>query len=80
MKFFFYLLPLMAACGSPDTPLDADTRKRIDSIATEHIRLARNEMDSLCQQSRSGKLPGLVDSIRQIRLQEIEQQLKTIPR
>ncbi len=67
-------------CGGPNTPLDADTRQKIDSISAAQIRLARAEMDTLCQRERDTTLPRLIDSIRQKRLSEIQQQLKTVPR
>lgn len=75
------LLPLLlfTACGSPDTPLDADTRQVIDSISTAQINIARNASDSLCKQRRLTELPHLVDSIKRHRIQEIQEQLKTIP-
>ena len=71
---------LLFACDGPNTPLDAVTRQTIDSIATAEIRLARVELDSLCQLQQTTVLPLLVDSIKQKRLQEIQQQLKTIPK
>ena len=71
---------LFAACGSPNTPLDADTRRVIDSISTYQINLARTELDTLCQRQRVAEMPRLVDSIKQIRLREIEEKLKTVPR
>ena len=75
------LLPLsQLSCGSSNTPLDADTREAIDSISAERVRLIGLEMDTLCQQRRTAELPRLVDSIRQVRLREIQEQLKTVPK
>lgn len=75
------LLPLLpAACGSPNTPLDAKTLRAIDSISTAQINLARTELDSLCQQQRVAEMPRLLDSIRQIRMREIQEKLKNVPR
>jgi len=74
----YYLL--FTSCGSPNTPLDAETRRVIDSISTYQINLARTELDTLCQRQRMTEMPRLVDSIRQIRLREIEEKLKTVPR
>jgi hypothetical protein len=74
------LLLLLASCGSPETPLDADTRQMIDSITSAQISLARMELDSLCQQRRAAELPHLVDSIKEVRLREIQEQLKTVPK
>lgn len=68
------------SCGSPNTPLDADTRQRIDSSATEQIRLAQFELDSHCVRIRYDGMHKLVDSIKQVRLREIEEQLKAVPR
>lgn len=70
----------LSSCGSPNTPLDADTRREIDSVATARIRDARTELDTLCQQRRAVELPRLVDSIKQKRLREIQEQLKTTPK
>lgn len=69
-----------AACGNPNTPLDAGTRQAIDSISAAETRKARVEIDSLCNIDRSTVLPRLVDSIRQKRLREIQEQLKTVPK
>jgi hypothetical protein len=74
------LTVLLAACGGANTPLDADTRQEIDSLANEGITRTRLEIDSLCQQAQAAQLPHLVDSIKKIRLREIEEQLRTVPR
>ncbi|MEQ1745029.1 MAG: hypothetical protein ABMA02_06375 [Saprospiraceae bacterium] len=74
------LLYLLTSCGSSGTPLDADTRDRIDSTAAAQIRLAQLELDSLCVVRRAAELPRMVDSIKQKRLQEIERQLRTLPK
>jgi len=78
--FYILLLLIPAACGSPDTPLDANTRKTIDSITTAQIVIMRKELDSLCQQRRLTEMPHMVDSIKQKRMEEIQNQLKTIPK
>jgi hypothetical protein len=70
----------LLACGSQDTPLDADTRTRIDSIANAQIAKAQIEHDSLCRAAKITQLPLLIDSIKKIRLLEIEEQLKTVPK
>jgi len=71
---------LIAACDSADTPLDAGTRQRIDSTAAAQIRMARIELDSVCAGQRNTELSRLVDSIKNKRLQEIERQLRTVPK
>ncbi len=76
----FPLCLLLAACGNPNTPLDAGTRQRIDSTAAAQIRLAREELDSLCKLQQKTVLPQLVDSIKKKRLREIQEQLKTVPK
>jgi hypothetical protein len=76
--FLFFLL--LYSCGSPEKPLDAGTRRAIDSISVAQIRKARLEIDSLCKRDRQTLMPRLVDSIRQVRMREIERQLKTVPR
>jgi hypothetical protein len=73
-------LLLLASCGSPNTPLDAETRQFIDSAATEQIRVAQHHIDSNCTYIRYHGMQHLVDSIKQVRLREIEEQLKTVPR
>ncbi|MDO8367415.1 MAG: hypothetical protein Q7T20_11500 [Saprospiraceae bacterium] len=68
------------ACGSQNTPLDAGTRIRIDSITNAQIARAQQESDSICKAAQTTLLPHLVDSIKNIRLREIEEQLRTVPK
>lgn len=71
---------LLAGCGNANTPLDADTRSRIDSIANVRIALAQKENDSLCKAAQTTVLPHLIDSLKKERLREIQEQLKTVPK
>lgn len=71
---------LLSACNNSNTPLDADTRQAIDSLAAQQIRQARAEMDSLCKQRNLTQLPQLVDSMKKVRLREIQEQLRTVPK
>ena len=71
---------MFTACGNSNTPLDADIRQQIDSITGAQTRLAQKEIDSLCKEGRVTLLPHLVDSIKAVRKQEVEEQLRTIPR
>lgn len=71
---------VLHACGGGAAPLDADTRAAIDSTATAQISKARMELDSICLVEERTKMPQLVDSIKKIRLREIEEQLKLIPK
>jgi|GEM_PF-754403 len=70
----------LLSCGSQNTPLDADTRTRIDSTANAQIAKAQVAHDSLCNALQTTLLPHLIDSIKKLRLREIEEQLKTIPK
>lgn len=72
------LAGLSSACTDANAPLDPKVRYRIDSISTAQIQLAREEIDSLCAQERTRRLPVLMDSIRRQRLREIERQLQTL--
>ena len=81
LRYFVPTLALLfCACGATETPLDADTRKAIDSISTVRIRIVRASLDSLCRQNHVTVLPHMIDSLRQVRVSEIERQLKTVPK
>lgn len=77
--FAFWIL-FAPACGSPNAPLDADTRHYIDSTVTKTNRAIQTEIDSQCNLAMTRDLPRLVDSIKKVRQREIEEQLKRIPR
>lgn len=70
----------LTGCGNTNTPLDADTRSRIDSIANLQISLAQKSQDSLCKVAQTTTLPHLIDSLKKERLREIQEQLKTLPK
>jgi hypothetical protein len=70
----------LLSCGGKNTPLDAETRIAIDSTANAQIELARKEIDSLCVVAEKTQMKQLVDSIKAVRLQEIQEQLKSVPR
>jgi len=68
------------ACGNPpEPPLDASTRQRIDSLSATQIRALRTVLDSQCLADRRTQMPHLMDSIRQLRMREIEEKLRSIP-
>lgn len=69
---------LFGACEGPEKPLDADTRQFIDSVATEHIRLAREQLDSQCKTQHTTVLPRMVDSLKAVRKKEIEEKLRGV--
>ena len=70
----------LPACDSAPPPLDAETRFRIDSLVNVQIAQAQKEHDSLCKAANMTQLPLLIDSIKKIRVREIEEQLKTVPK
>ena len=70
---------LFNSCDN-NAPLDADTRASIDSISAVQISHARKELDSLCLVAEKTVLPQIIDSIKRHRLQEIEQQMKSVPK
>lgn len=72
-------LCLLASCSN-NNPIDAETRIIIDSTANAQIFKAQKEIDSLCRVQEKELMPHLVDSIKQVRLREIERQLKSIPK
>ena len=69
------LLLIGTACNY-DAPLDADTRRAIDSLATEEIKVAKQELDSICLLAHQNRLPLIVDSLKQARKKQIEDNLK----
>lgn len=71
---------LLHACGGSGAPLDADTRLTIDSTANAQINRARIELDSLCTVAERTQMAHLVDSIKKVRIMEIEKQLKSVPK
>lgn len=73
------LCAMLNAC-SGNAPLDGETRIRIDSTVTAQISKAKLEMDSFCTVYEKRELPKIIDSIKKIRLLDIEKQLKTIPK
>lgn len=83
MRYFLLLLfatgalaAFAPACEVTTKPMDADTRQAIDSIVGAKMGTAQLELDSLCTVESNTRLPHLIDSIKQQRLMEIEQQLK----
>jgi hypothetical protein len=70
------LLVLFAGACKYDAPLDADTRRAIDSLATEQIKVSKQELDSTCLLAHQNRLPLIVDSLKQARKKQIEDNLK----
>lgn len=72
----FLLLAFFAGACKYDAPLDADTRRAIDSLATEQIKISKQELDSACLLAHQNRLPLIVDSLKQARKKQIEDNLK----
>jgi hypothetical protein len=70
---------LLIACGDISKPIEASTRRKIDSIATAEIQKIRLKTDSFYQEARKTTMSQVIDSIKQVRLREIDEQLKSIP-
>ncbi len=68
------------SCDTADKPLDAQTRRIIDSTAAVQIRTMRSQLDSLCLVQHQTLLPKLIDSIRHERELEIEEALRNVPK
>ena len=77
MRYLVCLL-FLSACGDSNVPLDAGTRRTIDSLATARLGEARAKLDSLCKAEHQTVLPVLIDSIKKVREAEIERQLQRI--
>lgn len=73
------LLQTFTSCGG-EAPIDAETRMEIDSTVAAQSNYARKELDSLCVVYEKTLLPQMIDSIKKVRLKEIERQLKTVPK
>jgi hypothetical protein len=71
---FFY--GQMTSCDQANIPLDAESRRMVDSLSASQISNERRINDSLCKQYDRTLLPHLVDSIKQVRLQQIEEQIR----
>jgi hypothetical protein len=72
------LLFLFGACGNAGKPLDADTRREIDSLYAQQTRALKVELDSQFAQRRLVELPRLVDSLKSVREAEIAEKLRSI--
>lgn len=75
------LLLFTQACADlSKKPIDADTRRLIDSVSVAEIQRVRTETDSLYKSLRVTRLPLVIDSIKKRRVLEIEEQLRQLPR
>ncbi|MBK8556384.1 MAG: hypothetical protein IPL65_11735 [Lewinellaceae bacterium] len=77
---FFCLLWLFSCENATQKPIDGKTRQVIDSLSGVAQRDAKTVVDSLCQDLNRQEMPRLIDSIKQIRLQEIAEKMKTVPK
>ncbi len=81
MKYYiFSIIILFTSCGDNSVPLDAEARRTVDSLASAEIGIERRTIDSLCKEQHTHVLPLLIDSIKKVRLEQIQKQLSTIPK
>ncbi|MEY3243001.1 MAG: hypothetical protein RIR11_4440 [Bacteroidota bacterium] len=81
MKYYLFLIIILSAsCGDNNVPLDADARRTVDSLASAEIGVERRTIDSLCKEQHTHVLPLLIDSIKKVRLEQIQKQLNSIPK
>ena len=59
-------------CEKPPEPLDRKTIRMIDTLAAKEIKLLRKELDSLCEAQFDVYVQTYVDSIMQVRMEEIK--------
>jgi hypothetical protein len=76
----FLIIILFVSCGESNVPLDAEARRMVDSLASAEIGVERRTIDSLCKEQHTHVLPVLVDSIKKVRVEQIKEQLKSIPK
>ncbi len=69
---------LLNSCFDSSKPMSANTRQTIDSISNAQIVKLQIEMDSLCKLDRMVNMPRLIDSVKQVRLKEIQEKLKNM--
>ncbi len=83
MKIRLFTLLLLAGatgCDQSKVPLDAESRRMVDSLSAAYIGNERRVIDSFCKAQNTTVLPHLIDSIKQVRKRQIEEQLKAIPK
>jgi hypothetical protein len=67
----FAFLQSAAGCEKRPEPLDRDTIKMIDTMATKEIQRLRPELDSLCREQMEGYIRYYVDSLVNARLMDV---------
>ena len=65
-------LQLLPGCEKRTEPLDRKTMRMIDTLATKEIRVLRVELDSLCDLNFDTYVQYYVDSILEVRREEIK--------
>lgn len=65
------LLQPVTGCEKRPEPLDRDTIKMIDTIATKEIQRLRPELDSLCRARTEEYISYYVDSLINARLKDV---------
>lgn len=84
IRFFTFVLLLAGfgsgGCDQSKVPLDAESRRMVDSLSAAYIGNERRAIDSFCKAQNTTVLPQIIDSIKQVRKKQIEEQLKAIPK
>lgn len=65
------ILYLAPGCEKRPEPLDRDTLKMIDTLATKEIQRLRPELDSLCKTQTEDYVRYYVDSLVNARLKDV---------
>jgi hypothetical protein len=80
-NFFIILAPwVFIHCENNNTPLDAESRQRIDSTVIVTNKATETEIDSLCKISLTTDLNRLADSMKSVRKKEIKSTLNNLPK
>lgn len=77
--YFSAFFTLQMACNTEGVTLTADDRYRIDTTASQQIRLLSLKMDTFCRDSTPFFRQRFVDSLVRVREQEILQQTQSTP-
>lgn len=76
MKIVFLIFFLLFfSCSAIDEPLNKEERKLVDSLYRSHLVAINDSLDSLCLEKYENLLQHYIDSIREVRLTEINELL-----
>jgi hypothetical protein len=85
-KYCFWILLItiggllqLTACTEPPLPsLNSKDRNLIDSLYRDEVAILKPMLDSICDSRFEERIAQAVDSIMEIRVREIEEQLRRI--